>query len=220
LDKWSVIALAITLGIISFLTGFYVENLGSGEPTTAVNPNPIAESVHIANASLGLELFLSSNSKINEPGQTFAINITEYNYENSTNQVQSQNDWVISGLSVGPCSGNLPFGFSVFVGNYSLQDLSALKQKTGLMLYQPGTYNCPAVFNVQGYIFSPHSNNASIMDDGTIPFGALTSVGYFSGSWNTILSWTLFQRLLPGVYTVVAGDEWGDVVLLHFTIDT
>jgi hypothetical protein len=37
--------------------------------------------------------------------------------------------------------------------------------------------------------------------------------GYWTGSPNGALI-----NFVPGVYTVVAGDEWGAMVFLHFTV--
>jgi hypothetical protein len=50
------------------------------------------------------------------------------------------------------------------------------------------------------------------------PMNATLEVsGYWT--WNGADPSSAVHHLFePGVYTVAAGDEWGDVVLLHFTV--
>jgi hypothetical protein len=42
----------------------------------------------------------------------------------------------------------------------------------------------------------------------------------YTGYWTGSLATAAFHPFPPGVYTVLAEDEWGDVVLLHFTVNS
>lgn len=138
-DRWSAFALILLLGILTATSVYYFQNSESGGSTQANwNPYPSPISVHFTNSSLGLQLFLSTSSEFNKPGETFAINLTEFNFENNSNQVSRQNDWVLPGLSFTPCFTDYPFELSIFRGNYSMKDISSLKQKTALALTEPG----------------------------------------------------------------------------------
>ncbi len=86
-------------------------------------------------------------------------------------------------------------------------------------LYQPGVYACPAMFIVNGYSFQPLSDNASL---GTLSTGAVTipmsSLVNTNGSWTGRMVGSTFNEFQPGVFTVVGGDEWGDVAIVHFSV--
>jgi hypothetical protein len=44
--------------------------------------------------------------------------------------------------------------------------------------------------------------------------GEYTETGYWTGAAPNATQ----QNFEPGVYTVVAGDEWGALVVVHFTV--
>ncbi|MDE1814904.1 MAG: hypothetical protein KGI05_09625, partial [Thaumarchaeota archaeon] len=85
-------------------------------------------------------------------------------------------------------------------------------------LYQPGMYSCPvSIAPTKGYKFDPTSDNAVGRCD---PFSSCSSTGQiqfhtsFSGIWND----SSFHKFASGVYTIIGGDEWGHVTILHFTV--
>jgi hypothetical protein len=72
---------------------------------------------------------------------------------------------------------------------------------------------------INAYAFQPSGDTADLFQlGGTDP--VLTEemnvqihpTGYWIGSPGALTSF------FPGVYTVVAGDEWGAIVVLHFTV--
>lgn len=70
---------------------------------------------------------------------------------------------------------------------------------------------------VTGYLFQPTSDDAVILPSSgsVIPVTPMTSNVTVSGDY----SGGSLQPLSPGVYTVVAGDEWGALETVQFTVD-
>jgi len=91
-------------------------------------------------------------------------------------------------------------GYEILQGNYGLSNFT---QGTALWLQPPPSLIgcCAETEPPTSYIFQPLSE-ANVLS-GSYP-------GYFVGG-----SYTPFS---PGIYTVLAGDEWGDVAILHFTV--
>jgi hypothetical protein len=47
----------------------------------------------------------------------------------------------------------------------------------------------------------------------------MNSTGTTRGYWGTsLLGSSSFQTFSPGIYTVVAGDEWSGIVFAYFTV--
>jgi hypothetical protein len=152
-----------------------------------------------------------------------------YNILNGVNVVSPAADWqltnqseVSNSTSFGPaaCSGSMgPYRVAVFSGLY---DLSNYTDGTPLSIF-PWPAPSPAYNYCYSYIiehswlgstsyaFEPESDNATLSLPG-------------QGSWNTPMSLTvvlkpLNVRLPVGQYTVVAGDEWGDLLFAHFVVE-
>jgi hypothetical protein len=77
------------------------------------------------------------------------------------------------------------------------------------------------VSNVTAYDFKPSSDIATL--DGDVLFGSTATMEmsaeviggiYWAGSFPN----TIEQNFEPGVYTVVGGDEWSNMIILHFTV--
>ncbi len=219
----SVILAAMTVSIF----GAYVALAFQSNPLVS-QPLPISVSSLNKTASVsstvsGLELSLSLNSVQLQRGQSIGATVTIFNSPGTVNNVSAAANWPIKGLTTGACGTlNDPVGFALFQGYYTLQNISSAG--TPLELYYPGVYNCPATFNVKYYLFQPHSYSATI---GVTPsFGPQTpypitaSVGA-NGSWtgSAVNGQSAGHHLFtPGIYTVVAGDEWGDILILYFVV--
>jgi hypothetical protein len=172
-------------------------------------------------SSYGLNLTLSLNSTTYHPGEQISVTIDEKNILAVANNIQAANAWPVQGLSVGPCGTlNYPFGISILEGYYDAKSVSAI---TPLQLFDPNaSYHCPAILAAVSYDFKPWSDIAAIY------------TGYDSEPWSINMTtevtsagfWTvthghptwIFSNFTPGIYTVVGGDEWGALVILHFTI--
>jgi hypothetical protein len=167
----------------------------------------------------GLLLGLQLNSSEVRPGQAVAVTVSERNTLGARNEVEAAQKWGAEGLAVGPCGSlNYPFGFAVFSGNYSTS--SGLSSAKAAQLYQPGIYFCPEILaGVDSYVFSPLSDEAEVTCGGT-PEPCLTL--QMNVTSDVGRSWTgnSSEALSPGVYTVVAGDEWGALLFRHFVVSS
>jgi hypothetical protein len=93
-----------------------------------------------------------------------------------------------------------------------------------MTLFHPGPVTCPGIpaSGIPSYVFKADSQWAIPENVGQYPqYFPMNSTLEVSGYW----TWTgpdfnnaIHHLFEPGIYTVVAGDEWGDVVLLHFTV--
>ncbi len=183
---------------------------------------------------LGLELLLSVNSTQLSPNNSISLNITEVNILSTANNVSFSNAWAIEGLEQ-MCVFEPATGFAVFSGYFALNNLSSAKP---LDLW-PIVPECPASFifngttivgilqNVTSYSFLPRSDVANYSAY-YIPESSNNSAllfGKFSMSMSTIRniftnnsSEPTLNSVAPAVYTLAVGDEWGDLVLLHFSV--
>ena len=119
-----------------------------------------------------------------------------------------------------PCGTlNYPFGVAIFQGYYASGDISSA---TPLKLYDPlAVYSRPMVLSeIDTYAFQPLSDIAAVFQiSDTNPVSTenmnaeVQTTGYWIGS--TAVTLTNFD---PGVYTVVGGDEWGSLLVVHFTV--
>jgi len=105
-------------------------------------------------------------------------------------------------------------------GDYTTDDISTA---IPLILYNPNMIvQCyiPPVLNVKAYDFKPSSDIATINGStpnqtATIEMSTKISMwSYWAGSPPNAVQ----HNFETGVYTVVAGDEWGALVVLHFTV--
>jgi len=111
----------------------------------------------------------------------------------------------------GPCEQTFATGVDVYLGNYTMADLS---QGKALLLYDPSLpYTCPTVTHYQ-YSFSPNSDVAT--SRGSTGPVVETSVlsGYYTGSGQSYA----FNQFPPGVYTVKVFDAWGQAAIGHFEV--
>ena len=168
-----------------------------------------------------LKLSLSLNSTTLQTGQSVSIVIDEQNMLPVVNNVSSSDSWLLSGLSLCSCGTiNYPFGVAIFQGYYSSANVSTA---TPLMLYDPGAlHGCPMILSeITAYVFQPSINIADIFGScdpnpctsDTEMNATVSATGYWMGSPTATLT-----NFSPGIYTVVAGDEWGTSAVLHFTV--
>jgi hypothetical protein len=149
------------------------------------------------------------------PGEAFQINIDEYNTFASSNTVSAEKNWEVNGLALGNCPNIYiqPFGVAVYQGSYTAQNIS---QATPLKIYMPGV--CPNyVILITGYVFLPNSIDASILPGGNSATGTPMSASVTVNGVYT--AGTQSSPLNPGIYTVVAGDEWGTLEFLYVTVE-
>jgi hypothetical protein len=169
----------------------------------------------------GLSLSLSLNATTYWSGQLVSITLEERNILSTTNHIPQSDNWPLSGLSLGPCSEDFPLGVAVFSGYYSSADV--LKGKPLIIQNPNEVWNCPSGLptDITGYDFKPFSDTAIILSqyssDISSPFemyGEVSPDGY----WTESSAPAVQHDFDPGIYTVVGGDEWGGLVVLHFKV--
>ncbi len=167
--------------------------------------------------ALGLRLSLHISA--NATG-ALSISTNETNLLNKVNNVTAANDWPYPNTNSNPCGNydQIPTEFAVLQGHY---DMSNYTSASSLTLYDPGDfYSCPTeVFPGPYLLFAPLSDNVSRSyssgyESSFLASASYSVTGYWTGSGNT----ASFHQFSPGIYTVLAEDEWGNVVLLPFTV--
>lgn len=216
-----VLGLVALAAVASVAYGHDPSNPGTTvAPTPTIGDSPPLRPSASVNGTNGVRLTLSINATSLSEGQALGISLVDYNTLAYANYLTAVRDWSVGYLSDGPCgTDNQPMGFAVFSGYYLATNASAAAP---LPLYAPGGYNCPLlVAGITAYDFSPFSSNAEVYAMCTpnpcfdISVNATDTV---SGYWPSPQVGVPMQALQPGVYTVVGGDEWGDLLFLHFTV--
>jgi len=166
--------------------------------------------------SSGLVLHLSVNGSSIAQGHSLEVNISETNTLSSMNNVTASQNWGTT-FSLGRCSANYPFGIFLLKGYYTLQNFT---QGERVRLQSPvQNYLCvrPA-FSTSYYHFLPKSDRAVVqvaMGNQTVTLPMETSIS-ITGYWTAEGNFTPLQH---GTYTLVAGDEWGALALLHLSVN-
>ena len=193
---------------------------GGAPTTTTVFPvnGSSGSASYSAGSQHALALGLTLNRSVVAAGQALSVTVAELNTLQAPNDVPSSGSWAFQGLALGPCGTlNMPFGFKVLSGYYG-DDSPALGTAQALQLYEPGFYSCPLILSsIASYSFFPSSDRASVV-------GPCTPEPCFTGEMNSTMTvkeyWngSSFGNLPPGIYTLVAGDEWGAFVVAHFVV--
>ena len=183
-----------------------------------------------AKSANGLSFSVSTDQTAYAPGQEVEAVTDEKNTLAKTNNVPAANHWPVTGLAqmyFGPCvSPDIPYGIGVYQGDYTAKNYSSA---TPLNLYNPkAIFLCePQQTSIsKSFSFEPSSDIADIISTNSIPKGKTSSTisqHQISAEMTLKGCWTddsspKFTYFSPGVYTVVGGDEWGDLALVHFTV--
>jgi hypothetical protein len=138
-----------------------------------------------------------------------------------TNKISPVDNWPHPYLGIGPCDLGYPYGIAIFQGYYTTLDFSAA---SSLALWDYSVIvPCPTIIHPSGtskfvsYVFKPSSDLFNDPSDPNSLYALnieFNEAGYWTGDRPNIIH----HDFEPGVYTVVAGDEWGALVALHFTV--
>jgi hypothetical protein len=132
------------------------------------------------------------------PGQTVSVVASVHNV--LTRQLTLYHSAMVN-PAIGPCSKGFMVWVEVFQGHYALPNQTYGSQ---LLLYDPyaPTY-CPPI---------------SGLDSTFQPQEVVNETSVFNGYWTTEGQHATFHNFLPGSYTVMVQDYWGQLVLLYFTV--
>jgi hypothetical protein len=211
----------VILLIISAITLAATITVGHGTPTSTVPYTSITLDQYSSTviSRYGLSLTLSLNSTTYHPGEEVSVSISEMNILPIRNKIHAADGWPVEGLTLTPCGTlSYPFGISFLQGYYDAEAVAAI---TPLQLFDPNAiYLCPATSAAVSYDFQPWSDVAGVyIGYGWPPWptnmtAQVTSAGFWVGGCCN----ATFSNFTPGIYTVVGGDEWGALVILHFTV--
>jgi hypothetical protein len=232
-----VVALLIVVGVGVVSTGVLspasstTASTGIGSSTTTSSsatlssPSGPNQTVEASSSTLGLELVLSVNSTTIPSEDSIGIATSVLNLQSTANNRTASNDWPIQGLTSEPClSLEFPAAIAVFRGYYGMDNLSS---GTPLEIWPP--LSCPAQveLNVTSYSFLPKedianysgypetsSQSSSAKQEGYTRI----ALGVSMYASNDTGFYTSLGSALPYTYTLVAGDEWGQVAVIHFVV--
>jgi hypothetical protein len=199
-----------------------IELVGSINATTMTEGDRLNISITLFNSSPGTDNVSTSDDSWNVQGFPVAM-------------------WA-------PCTLILPIEFTVVKGNYSLGELQAMNENytnatpyacadsytVQNIVFQPdsdevnltgvvgvngelshrqlGTYSLDTNFTVSGYWWYPVTSADSGDLNTPVPGGFTFQYPEVSPTDST--------PFVPGVYTLIVGDEWGQVYLTHFTVES
>ena len=159
------------------------------------------------------------------PNGSLAVNITEFNPTQRYINMSVSDNWFLSDLpDVWLCTSP-PYGLDIFRGYYTLQNVSVARNILNFSEF--GVLpNCSFEGNVTGFSFKPGSLAIAVgsfyggyLEASTLQFGA-TSVRCNIWTPSTCMplgDFSLWSNR-PAAYTIAVGDEWGDLLLAHFSV--
>lgn len=177
-----------------------------------------SESCQATNPS-GMILSLQLNETTVRSNSSFLFEVTEFNPSLHNISMAASDSWYLPGLNDYPCnSGSTPYGAEVFRGHYTLGNISSgvnvlsfALGRLGLCIYSGN----PSIFNfTAGSAFVPPVANLQGFQQ-VYAINGYTLNGPPSPTATFVNS---IESSQPAVYTFVAGDEWGDTVLLYFQV--
>ena len=174
-----------------------------------------AASVSRLNSQTGLNLTLNLSADAN-PYPTITVTVYGVNTLDQADNLTTPEDWAVFG---GSCPGDL-VAYVLYKGNYGLGNFTEgtpLEQSNGVATCIGETSYC---------IFNPLSTQATLywapgpFNLNPSPANASVSSPPLLGYWGTNPAYPEGVYLLfpAGTYTVAAEDQWGNIVLSHFTV--
>jgi DNA-binding transcriptional ArsR family regulator len=181
--------------------------------------------------NIALRLTVSVNSTVVATNQTVTVGVFVSNVLTHFNNITASNQWGyafptgLCGKTFGPLIDWAPYNLALFSGFYTLANVS---EGTPIPIYyQPpanytGPYFCPLIMvGITSFDFYPSSGTAVVnrqvsqspAEVDTIGATLTLGVGTTSNS-----GWGYPVTFSPGVYTVLAGDEWGQLAVIHFVV--
>ena len=229
-----VVAIILIVGFGVFLstilnTGTTSTSSGSSTSTQSTTPatsTSISPTQSSSNSSSGLRLDLfvaPSNGSVG----SLVINVDEYNTLSVANNISLMNEWQYPPTSLNPydpCGAPSVVGFAVIHGYYNLSNYT---KANALTLYNTTfAFTCTTTYvGDYHYLFLPDSNVAIISYSGQTLYNFSTLLsfstrGYWTGGYGVGVGSATFHDFPQGNYTVLAADEWGKVVLVHFEVSS
>ncbi|MGH2640006.1 MAG: hypothetical protein ACRDF4_12120 [Rhabdochlamydiaceae bacterium] len=198
--------------------------------TTTSSPN-YPTSTRITNSTLGIELSLSVNQTLIQSGQAINVSAGIFNTLHKVDNVTGASDWAtptINSAASFPCPNYLYY--QVYQGYYGESNISSASSpaQTAPQESLPCLQNQRAYYLFQSLSDSAsvpigyYNTNSSVYYVSTLMAISGMLTGYYVPSFNSSGYIQDYQppppAFPPGTYTLAAGDEWGQLVLLHFFV--
>jgi hypothetical protein len=193
----------VTAGTGTIATSATISYTTITNSTATIGNQAVASTV---NYTLGLKITLSLNATHFDAGNSVNITLTVQNpFPRTLNLPTSAEDWgltqlVVDGDDYGYCVGAFPFAIEVFGGYLT---------ESNITLGAP--FSLPGQAILGGCHIPVLAYNTFPPIVGERPIPSDVTSGYNNGQ-----SFTTFH---PGPYTVVAGDRWGQMVILNFVVE-
>jgi hypothetical protein len=216
----AVLAILVVAGLaIGYLSGTRATETTTSVSTSTVTSTATSTSTETSVLTQGILVPVSSASTL-DPTTGLSLNLnlsTNYNqwviltvYEFNTldraNNVSAADSWP-SNTSLFRWVQELyeenvgMAGYELLQGNYGLSNFT---EGTALWLQPP-----PSLLGCCGIGESPTSYAIQPLSEANVLSGSFA--GYFVGG-------STYTPFSPGTYTVLAGDQWGNVAILHFVV--
>ena len=221
---WTVQAL-IVVGVLALVAlpsnSATISEVSSSHAHTSQGSSVSQSTGLAASRAAGLQLVLTLNTTALPFGDAIRIGVDERNALSVQNNVTAVADWPsVEGLwMVGPesdCPTRDNVGYAILPGFFTADNASGVTNEPLEQFFA----SCPLFPSGTYYLFQPMSDNATFTigrsavraetnGDFDVKGYYLTMDGGIGGD---------FHPFPPGRYTVVAGDEWGGMVIQHFTV--
>lgn len=223
-----IIVLAAGVTLLELDSSVTTSSPSSGaQSSTSTAVTSLTTSTNVSGTSK-LSLRLRINSTTLTVGQNLSVSISDFNSADTSENVSVAAKWPISNLTLYACGTlDFPFGVAIIKGNYDEGNLSS---GATLQVVEGGPQSCQSGPNFTNYYFEPNSDKATL-SGGCVssssceqPFYMSQTIvisGYWTGGVPVPMEPTapsILHPLQPGEYTVVGGDEWGEVAILHFVV--
>ena len=232
----------VTAALLAILV---ITSAGTGYLVGAMNQRTVTLTPSSSSVE-GLELMASLNATRLSPDQELGISISLYNNLSSRFNLSASSNWKVLGFPVAiwsPCLMPEPVEFMIAKGNLSLGELQIASANSST--YGGGCMEGGAVAHL---VFQPSSNTAELEGTfcmancsafhGTVRLASNFTVdGYWAYPMNATEANDVYtpvdggisfqypevgpvgaQGFVPGTYTFVAADEWGQTDVIHFSV--
>jgi len=241
----AIIAL-IVLGVLSYLGAQTTPSDFDGGGNAIQIGSTTQTSTHVASQTITseLELLVSTNETSIKVGQELAVTATLFNPLGRNYNISTKNVWPFNGLlmfsqSWPYCYFYSPFELLVLKGNFSVSGVISTTRSIG-----PNTTSgmfCYEQEDYRNFRFEPSSDSVYVASHNSVtgnvsvigPQNASITVStngywdnntllYYPPSYTSTDNYSFLEAQHPfveGVYTIAVSDEWGQLDVIHFTVD-
>lgn len=224
----SVVAVLAVIGMAAAVSySFPSSGIPATTTTVAASGGQLSDCGFLATCAAydpsGLVLSLSINTTAVRSNGSFSYGLSLVNPTSKTVNISKSDQWYMPGLlSPWPCTSRPgPFGFAVFRGYYTLQNVTTAKNVLQQAFILGCTSTGAAPINATFYAVAPHSTFTSTE---VYQSSQIYAINGTSIPVNTTITPNLSEFVnslrsdRSAVYTMVVGDEWGGFALLHFSV--